>query len=185
MKTATLRLPEGLYDDLVEEAEARDRSFSEYARMLLRNRSEHAGEHGDEHDRTQPHTRPNTSEYAGEYASAERVDELEERVKALEAELNQHEGGDGGRVLVNDESGGERPDDEPEPQGSDLHDRLLAFVREHQPVTKSDVEEEFREEWERREIKSRSWWLRHARPILKGSGATHTRNKGWSFESEE
>lgn len=66
MKVTTLRIPESLYETLEEEADAQDLSFSEYARRILRNRKEH------------------TPEYEEGYASIGRVDELEERIAALE-----------------------------------------------------------------------------------------------------
>ena len=78
MKVTTLRLPEPLYEDLVAEAEARDRSFSEYARMLLRNREANTG--GEEN------TQANTSEYAGEYD--DRLADLEDRLAEIEAAVS-------------------------------------------------------------------------------------------------
>ena len=68
MKRATLRLPERLYDDIQAEADARERSFSEFVRLLLRER-EQIELHG---------TRERESVH-------DRLDELERRIDDLEA----------------------------------------------------------------------------------------------------
>lgn len=71
MKITTLRLPEGLAEDLENEAEEEDMSFSEYARGILRNRDRIPEEN----------TQENTDEYG------KRIRALEQRVAELEDEI--------------------------------------------------------------------------------------------------
>ena len=59
---------------------------------------------------------------------------------------------------------------------------VVAWVREHQPVERSEIINAFEEEIEQRGIKAESWWTRHVRPQLEESGAEFTRNVGWRFE---
>jgi hypothetical protein len=73
MKVTTLRLPEGLYGDLKAEAAEQGLSFSEYARELLQERDE-----GDANTNTTTNTEV-----------LERLEDLEERVAALEEDDHQ------------------------------------------------------------------------------------------------
>ena len=59
---------------------------------------------------------------------------------------------------------------------------VVAWVREHQPVERSEIINAFEDEIEQRGIKAESWWTRHAKPQLEESGAEFTRNVGWRFE---
>ena len=59
---------------------------------------------------------------------------------------------------------------------------VVAFVRENQPVSKSDIIDEFDEEIASKGIKGESWWTRHARPQLDEAGAEFTRNVGWQVD---
>jgi polyhydroxyalkanoate synthesis regulator phasin len=181
MKITTLRLPEGLYEDIEAEAEELDRSVSEYVRMLLRNRAEYAAEYTGEYANTKANTPANTDEYD---ELAGRVEALEERVAELEAFNQQLRSDDS--VLVNEERRSAGPVSPPEPPQSDLQDRLVAFVKEHGPVTKSDFTAAFEADIDERGIQPLSWWQRHAREQLRESDAVeHTRNVGWHVPSSK
>lgn len=73
MKVTTLRLPEELHEELVEEAEERDISTAKYLRQILKRRDRLAS---DGEANTQANTPANTL--------AERVEELATRVEELE-----------------------------------------------------------------------------------------------------
>jgi hypothetical protein len=163
MKIATLRLPESLYDDLVAEAEAEDLSFSEYARMLLRNRQANT------------HTSPNTPEHT-QANTLDRLDELEQRVADLES-LNQQDTPDDRSVLVNDDDPKdpvEVIDVDADPHGQTAQD-MLQWAVEHQPVTRSEMIDEFGDAVD---ISGESLWTRHVRDRLKECGFTHDRSGG-------
>jgi hypothetical protein len=171
MKVTTLRLPEGLYDDLVAEAETQDRSFSEYVRMLLRNRQAHTPGEAN----TLAHTPANTSEYE------DRLAELEARVTALEADgenLNQQSATDDGGVLVNDDSADAKAE-EPEHPRTNPHsqtvEQAVQWARDNQPVRRQEIIDEFVDAVD---IKGDSLWKRHIRDALKDDGFEHDREGG-------
>ena len=173
MKVTTLRLPEGLYDDLVGEAEAEGRSFSEYVRMLLRNREPNTN--------TNAHTPPNTDEYA---ELQERLTELEDRVDGLDAPadgdagqtLNQQDGGKSGGVLVNSDRPAPEelrsPDANPHSQ---TVQEAVEWAKQHEPVQRADIIAAFEDDVE---IKGDSLWKRHIRDALKEAGFGHDRSGG-------
>ena len=171
MKVTTLRLPEGLHDDLVDEAEAEDRSFSEYVRMLLRNREANTN--------TQEHTQANTDEYA---ELRDRVSALEDRVDELAPAddpgqtLNQQDGGKSGGVLVNSDRPAPEelrsPDANPHSQ---TVQEAVEWAKQHEPVQRADIIAAFEDDVE---IKGDSLWKRHIRDALKEAGFGHDRSGG-------
>lgn len=176
MKVTTLRLPEPLYEDLTEEAEELDRSFSEYVRMLLRTRQGNTD--GD------ANTPTNTADYA------ERIRALEARVAALEESYPTDPGADASRGVTAADSpapptppsgdavdAGRGEESDASPQGSPA-EMAVAHVREHGPVSRADLLELVADEIE---IKPDSWWRRHGRPALEEAGAEFRRNVGWRF----
>jgi len=171
MKVTTLRLPEGLYDDLAAEAEAQDRSFSEYVRMLLRNRQANTAGEANTHE----HTQANTTEYE------DRLAELEERVAALEADgesLNQQPATDDGGVLVKDDGGGLDTEEAEHPRTnphSQVVEQAVQWARDNQPVRRQEIIDEFVDGVD---IKGDSLWKRHIRDALKDDGFEHDRSGG-------
>ena len=171
MKVTTLRLPEGMYDDIAAEAEAQDRSFSEYVRMLLRNRP--ANTSGEAN--TLAHTPANTREYDA------RLAELEERVAALEADgesLNQQSATDDGGVLVNEDTAdanAEEPDHPRTNPHSQVVEQAVQWARDNQPVRRQEIIDEFVDAVD---IKGDSLWKRHIRDALKDDGFKHDREGG-------
>lgn len=82
MEPTTLRLPADLADELGEEAERYGYSSrSEYIRHVLRSRSG-----------SDPATLGEPDRHRTDYATAEALDQLRERVAALEAQLDDHTG---------------------------------------------------------------------------------------------
>ena len=171
MKVTTLRLPEGLHDDLVDEAEAEDRSFSEYVRMLLRNREADAN--------TQEHTPANTDEYD---ALVERLSSLEDRVDELAApagvgqSLNQQDGGASGDMLV--KSGKPRPDKVRSPDDnphSQTVEKAVQWAKDNEPVQRAEIIDQFADDVD---ILGDSLWKKHIRDALKEAGFTHDRTGG-------
>ena len=59
---------------------------------------------------------------------------------------------------------------------------VVAWVREHQPVERSEIINAFEKEIAAKGIKGESWWSRHAKPQLDEAGADYTRNVGWVIE---
>lgn len=112
----------------------------------------------------------------------ERVDELEARLADLER-LNQQPGERDSDVLVNDDPAGTAASADvsspPEPQGSDGQETVVEWVREHGPVSRSEIVSAFRDRVEERNIKPDSWWRRHAKPELEAAGFEYKRNVGW------
>ena len=165
MKVTTLRLPEGLYDDLVAEAETEDRSFSEYVRMLLRKR--------------EANTQPNTSEYDD---LADRLSALEDRVDELAPaadvgqSLNQQDSGDSRGVLVkSDKPSPEElrsPDTNPHSQ---TVKEAVEWAKQHEPVQRADIIAAFEDDVN---IKGDSLWKKHIRDALKDAGFEHDRSGG-------
>lgn len=173
MKVRTIRLPEGLDADLVAEAEERDRSFSEYIRMLLRNREPNTN--------TQGNTQPNTPEHAGDYDRLrERVAELEERVDELDGgeSLNQQPAPDSGPVLVNDDDADSNalephhPDANPH---SSVVEAAVQWAKNNEPVRRAEIIQQFEDEVD---IKGDSLWKKHIRDALKDAGFKHDRSGG-------
>jgi len=170
MKVTTLRLPEGLYDDLVEEAESGDRSFSEYVRILLRNRKEHTN--------TPEHTQPTTPEYA---RLRERVSALEDRVGELESgdgagqNLNQQDAGPAGDVLVNDDSAAEQPPSPGTNPHSQTVNKAVQWAIDNEPVRRAEIIGRFEDDVD---ILGDSLWKKHIRDALKEAGFTHDRTGG-------
>jgi len=152
VKVTTLRLPEGMYEDLAEEADERDRSLSEYVRMLLRNRQPNTLEAAN----TPQNTQPDTTEYD------DRLSELEARVAALET----------------DETAGSNGE-EPKHPRTDPHtqvvDAAVQWATEHQPVRRQEIIDEFVGDVD---IKGDSLWKRHIRDALKEAGFEHDREGG-------
>lgn len=68
-------------------------------------------------------------------------------------------------------------DQEPTTQPEDV----VGWVRENQPVSRQDIVQAFRDEWERRGIQGDSWWRRHAKEELEAAGGEFTRNVGWTI----
>jgi Arc/MetJ-type ribon-helix-helix transcriptional regulator len=170
MKVTTLRLPEGMYDDIAAEAEAQDRSFSEYVRMLLRNRQ--ANTTGEAN--TLAHTPANTSEYEG------RLAELEERVAALEAggeSRNHQPATDDGGVVSDDtaDAKAEEPDHSRTNPHSQVVEQAVQWARDNQPVRRQEIIDEFVGDVD---IKGDSLWKRHIRDALKDDGFEHDREGG-------
>ncbi|SDD79628.1 ribbon-helix-helix protein, CopG family [Natrinema hispanicum] len=152
MKVTTLRLPEAMYEALNAEAEAEEMSLSEYIREILRER-----------ENTQENTQPNTTEYD------DRLRELEQRLADLE---NQVSTPDAPRGVG---------DGHADPKGESGETDVVEWVRENQPVSRSEIVAAFRDEIDDRGIKPDSWWRRHARPALEEAGGEFTRNVGWEF----
>jgi hypothetical protein len=118
----------------------------------------------------------------------ERVAEIEERVADLEAAdssggLNQQTGSGDADSLVKTGSGDIEVGGPPSP-GRNPHtqtvDKAVAYAREHQPVTRSEILEVVGDDVD---IRADSLWKRHVRDALKEAGFEYDRSGGvatWS-----
>lgn len=156
MPPTTIRLPEDTLEQLdAEYADYGYGSRSDYIRAII----EHREPPFADTSTTGDYGLPTTEDYN---RLRERVDQLEDRLADLET--------DDGREVVSFE---------PEPQGSDVETDVVGWVREHQPVSRSDIVDAFEHEWSSEGIKGDSWWRRHARPALEEDGFSYVRNVGW------
>jgi len=183
MKVTTVRLPESLHESLETEARENEMSVAEHIRAVLRNREEH----------TPANTTPTSEGDApAEYATAEtvaelreRVEDLEDRVGGVEAELNQHSAGEQGSVLVKPDAAdidtGEAALSETDPYPSAVQTALSLVEQHGQHVPKRAILDAVPDE----DISDESLWQRHVRPALSDSPAEHTRNKGWLWDESE
>jgi len=144
-------------DWLEAEGDRRDRSKADVVRQCID--AVRTGSVQTDEDHTEPVT-------TGEHRPGEidrlrdRVDELEQRLDRLEADT-------------------EPVDSGPEPQPSGAEDDVVAWVRKHQPASRSEIVDAHHEAIDREGIKPDSWWRRRARPQLEESGFEYVRNVGW------
>lgn len=207
----TVRLGADAAEAVVDEAERRDRSQAYIVREAVEAQLLDAEGSDDASDST-----------TGDDLDAERLDDIAERLAAIEASLNQQDGS----VLVNDDADGaasvadvdsaaatERDSKEKETDGAEGSDGaaepasaaatptpdaenrpssgpesepadVVAYVREHQPISRGDIVDSLFDESEH-DIQSDSWWRRHARPELNDAGAEFVRNQGWQFACDD
>jgi predicted phage gp36 major capsid-like protein len=121
----------------------------------------------------------------------DRVGELEARLAELE-KLNQQSGSETADMLVKDETADavESADREAsggasstaQPQGSDGEKQVVQWVREHGPVSRSEIIDEFSEAWETSEITADTWWRNYGRPALAESECRYRNGVGWRKE---
>jgi|GEM_PF-5072884 len=166
MKPTTIRLPADTLEALDSEyGEYGYGDRSEYIRAII----EHRDPPFETTATTNVADRPTTEDYQ---RLRDRVDELEARLDDLE----------GGSLVQSANQESTAPSPPAEPQGSTAEDDVVAWVREHQPVSRSDIVDAFEDYWTDRGIKGDSWWRRHARPTLEDAGFEFVRNVGWREE---
>ncbi len=184
MKVTTLRLPESMYEALEAEAEAEEKSLSEYVREILRNRE-------NTQPNTQEHTQPNTSEYDERIRDLEqRVGDLEEWVSAQGEPVTDERRPDRRPEPAESPSGQEAPSDDVRAVVEEIADRegwpddgrrearitaavaAVETAQERGSLGKSEAVDELglAEEYPVSGQDGETWWRKNVRPVLRAIG---------------